>query len=177
MSFHADMSRLLANQFVAVIFDNEVTVGEFVTDPPLRWLRLLQRTGDFEVGDGYPTALTSEQATFEMTNWDVVSSPAMIQMLTDLGGWADFVVFGNNAGQGVSLAQHLPPHLIADHAAIIYALGLPERDVYERLGYRTFYPRKEVASHLLGLARAAGQPLALCFMNTIQHNESNYHTP
>lgn len=68
MSFPTELSRLLANQFVAVIFDNEVTVGEFVTDPPLCWVRLVQRAGNFEIAAGYPTVLTSEQASFEMTN-------------------------------------------------------------------------------------------------------------
>jgi hypothetical protein len=27
------------------------------------------------------------------------------------------------------------------------------------------------------VAKNAGNPLALCFINTIQHNESNYHDP
>jgi len=39
----------MANQFVALILDNEVTVGEFVTSPPLSWARLVQRNGLFQI--------------------------------------------------------------------------------------------------------------------------------
>jgi len=35
------MLRLSADRFVALILDNEVTVGEFVAAPPLSWTRLL----------------------------------------------------------------------------------------------------------------------------------------
>jgi hypothetical protein len=34
-----------------------------------------------------------------------------------------------------------------------------------------------MASRLLTLAKKAGRPLALCFVNTIQHNQHNYHDP
>lgn len=98
-------------------------------------------------------------------------------MLTDVGRWADFVIFGNNAGQAVPLAQHVPHDVVADKAAIIYAQSLPELDIYQRLAYRTFYPLKDVVSYLLGRAEVVAQPLALCFVNTIQHNDLNYQTP
>jgi hypothetical protein len=88
-----------------------------------------------------------------------------------------YVLFGNNAGQGLPLAQSLPPNLIRDRAAIIYANTLPEIDSYKRLGYRTFFRRSEAASRLLELAKSATRPLALYFINTIQHNEFNYHHP
>jgi hypothetical protein len=87
------------------------------------------------------------------------------------------VVFGNNAGQGLPLAQSLAPGLIGDRAAIIFANSLPERRAYEQLGYRAFLRRSETASRLLALAKKAGQPLSLCFVNTIQHNNLNYHDP
>ena len=38
-----ELLRSLADQFVALILDNEVTVGEFVATPPLSWTRLVQR--------------------------------------------------------------------------------------------------------------------------------------
>ena len=93
------------------------------------------------------------------------------------GESVDYVLFGNNAGQGLPLAQSLPPNLIRHRAAIIYANTLPEISTYERLGYRSFFRRSEAASRLLDLAKNAGRPLALYFINTIQHNEFNYHHP
>jgi hypothetical protein len=60
---------------------------------------------------------------------------------------------------------------------VIYAQRLPELKQYEQLGYRTFWQRDQAVMHLLELARQAGRPLALAFVNTIQHNETNYHSP
>jgi hypothetical protein len=171
-----EVLRLAAEQFVALILDNEVTVGEFVTVPPLPWTRLVQQSGIFHIAQGYPTVLTAAQAKFEMRNWDEVSLPAIMRALTELDA-ANYVLFGNNAGQGFPLAQCLPPHLIADHAAIIYANRLPEKSAYESLGYRNFFPRGEAAGRLLQLAHKAGRPPALYFINTIQHNAFNYHDP
>ena len=172
-----ELQRFRASQFVALILDNEVTVGEFVTPAPLPWTRLIQRNGVFQVADGYPTVLTADQAKFEMRNWDEVSWPVIARSLAELDGAVDYVVFGNNAGQGLPLAQSLPAHLIGDHAAIIYARTLPEKSAYESLGYRTFFRRSEAVARLLDLAEIAGRPLALFFVNTIQHNEMNYHDP
>jgi len=162
------------NQFVALIIDNEVTVREFVTRPSLPWIRLVQQDGIFKVAEGYPNILTAAQATFEMTNWDKVSLPAIARALAELDV-VDYVLIGNNAGQGLPLARNLAPRLINDRAAIIYAQSLPEISAYRELGYRTFFPRSEAASRLAERARHAGSPLALVFVNTIQHNEFNYH--
>jgi hypothetical protein len=172
-----ELLRSLADQFVALILDNEVTVGEFVATPPLSWTRLVQRNGSFEVAEGYPTVLTAAQAKFEMRNWDEVSLPVIMRTLKELDGAADYLLFGNNAGQGFPLAQSLPPNLIANRAAIIYANSLPEKSAYERLGYRTFFRRSEAVARLLELAKNVSRSLALCFINTIQHNEFNYHDP
>lgn len=168
---------MFADHFVALILDNEVTVGEFVTDPPLPWVRLIQRGGAFQVADGYPTVLTAAQAQFEMRNWDSVSSTAIANLLDDASHAANYVLLGNNAGQGFPLAQHVPQSSIANGAAIIYASSLPESDAYKRIGYRTFWRRNEAISRLSELARQANRPLALRFVNTIQHNTSNYHDP
>lgn len=168
---------LLADRFVGLILDNEVTVGEFVTSPPLSWTRLVQRNGILQIAEGYPNFLTAAQAKFEMRNWDQVSLACIMRALEELDDSVDYVLFGNNAGQGLSLAQCLPPNLIADHAAIIYANSLPEIHAYERLGYRSFFRRREAAARLLELAEKKGRPLALWFINTIQHNELNYHDP
>jgi hypothetical protein len=172
-----DLQRISADHFVALILDNEVTVGEFVTDPPLPWIRLVQRNGIFGVGEGYPAVLTAAQAKFEMKNWDQVSLSAIEREVADLDSAVDYLLFGNNAGQGLALAQSLAPHLIGERAAIIYAQSLPEQAAYERLGYRSFLRRSDAAARLLDLAKSAGRPLALCFINTIQHNRFNYHDP
>lgn len=171
-----ELKRLSADRFVALILDNEVTVGEFVTSPPLPWIRLVQQSGVFQVAEGYPTVLTAAQAKFEMRNWDEVSWPAIARALAELDA-VDYVLFGNNAGQGLPLAQSLAPQLIGDHAAVIYANSLPEKSAYESLGYRAFFRRSEAVTRLLEIAKNADKPLALCFVNTIQHNELNYHDP
>jgi len=177
MTFLTELFQSLASQFVALILDNEVTVGEFVTTPPLPWTRLVQRNGIFQVAEGYPNVLTAAQAKFEMRNWDEVSLPAIMRALAELDDSVDYVVIGNNAGQGLPLARSLPPNLAGDRAAIIYANSLPEKSAYERLGYRVFFRRREAVARLLDLANNAGRPLALYFINTIQHNEMNYHDP
>jgi hypothetical protein len=172
-----ELQRFGTSHFRALILDNEVTVGEFVTTPPLPWTRLIQRNGIFQVVDRYPTVLTPEQAKFEMRNWDEVSWPAIGRALSELDDAVDYLLFGNNAGQGLPLAASLAANLIRDHAAIIYARTLPEKGAYESLGYRTFFRRSETVARVLDLARSAGRPLALFFINTIQHNELNYHDP
>jgi hypothetical protein len=173
----SELQRLSLDYFVALILDNEVTVGEFVTAPPLPWTRLVQRNGIFQVADGYPNVLTAEQAKFEMKNWDEVSWPSIARALAELDTSVDYVLFGNNAGQGLPLAQSLAPNLIGAHAAVIYANSLPEKSAYEALGYRVFFRRSEAVARLREIAKHAGKPLTLCFVNTIQHNELNYHDP
>ena len=103
----------MADHFIALILDNEVTVGEFVATPPLSWTRLVQRSSTFEIAEGYPNILTAAQAKFEMTNWDQVSLPAIMRALAEQDDSVDYFLFGNNAGQGFPLAQSLPANLIA----------------------------------------------------------------
>ena len=178
MSFETALARLRAtDRCLALILDNEVTVGEFVVTPPLPWVRLVLRGGVFQMAEGYPTVLTAQQATFEMKNWDEVSLPSIAQMLNEVGAWADYVVLGNNAGQGLAIAEGLPQEVISKRGAIIYAHALPEIDAYTRLGYRTFHRRNEIIPRLLENAREMSRGLSLCFVNTIQHDESNYHDP
>jgi hypothetical protein len=112
-----------------------------------------------------------------MRNWDEVSLPRIVRALEELDDGVDYVLFGNNAGQGLPLAQSLPRNLIAGRGAIIYANSLPEKNLYEQMGYRSFFRRREAVSRLLELANKAGRPPALCFINTIQHTELNYHDP
>jgi hypothetical protein len=172
-----ELQRFGTGRFCALILDNEVTVGEFVTAPPLPWTRLALRDGIFQIAHGSPSSLTAELAKFEMKNWDEVSLPALSRALAELDDCVDYVLFGNNAGQGLPLAQSLPTQLIGDRAAIIYAQSLPEKSYYAQLGYKNFFRRSEAVVKLLALAKAAGKPLGLFFVNTIQHNERNYHDP
>ena len=168
---------LSANQFAVLILDNEVTVGHFVTTPPLPWTRLTRRADGYRTAEGYPSLLTAEQAKFEMRNWDEVSAREIMRALKELDDRVDYVLIGNNAGQGLPLALSLPQNLIGSRAAIIYGESLPEMREYEKMGYRAFFRRSEAANRLIELAMSAGRPLGLFFINTIQHNEFNYHDP
>jgi hypothetical protein len=177
MTLPKEIEQLRQSHFCALILDNEVTVGEFVTTPPLPWRRLVELNGSFTIAPGYPTLLTAEQAAFEMKNWDRVSLEAIAVMLANLHESVDYVVIGNNAGQGFPLAQSLTKHLVSDRAAVIYAASLPEISAYRNIGFGNFYRRRETVTRLAALAANSGRPLSLCFINTIQHNESNYHNP
>ena len=46
MTFCSELGQSLANQFVALILDNEVTVSHFVTSPPLPWNHLIQHDAE-----------------------------------------------------------------------------------------------------------------------------------
>ena len=177
MTLAAGLAGRRSDHFLALILDNEVTVGEFVTEPPLQWTRCIQRGGVFQSAEGYPTLLTEAQAKLEMRNWDDVSIKAITAALPALAESVDYIVFGNNAGQGLPLAQSLPTNLIADHAAVVYAESLPQMSRYQKIGFRDFFRRSEAAERLIELATKSQRPLELLFINTIQHNETNYHDP
>ena len=117
MNIAAQLTQARISRFVALILDNEVTVGEFVTKPPLPWARIARLNGVFQIAAGYPNLLTAAQAKFEMKNWDDVSLPGIERILPELGDGVDYIVIGNNAGQGLALAQGVPQSLIADRAA------------------------------------------------------------
>ena len=176
-----DLATLLhqarTEQFVALILDNEVTVGEFVIEPPLPWARIVQQDGVFQLAEGYPKVLDAALGKAEMKNWDEVSLAGIVRTLGEITDAIDYVVIGNNAGQGLPLAQAVPQELRAARSGIIYASSLPEQSAYQRLGYQNFFHRYEAAPRLLAAAEATNRPLALYFMNTIQHNRFNYHDP
>jgi len=177
MNLLEQLKQARTTHFVVLILDNEVTVGEFVTEPPLPWTRIVQHNGTFQVAEGYPNLLTAVQGKFEMKNWDQVSLPGIMRTLGEIGASIDYFVIGNNAGQGLPLAQAVPETLRATQTSIIYAASLPEQSAYERLGYGSFFRRRDTSPRLLALAKQAVRPLALYFMNTIQHNDLNYHDP
>ena len=177
MSVITELTSLRARQFVALILDNEVTVSEFVVDPPLPWARIVQIGGVYQIAEGYPKVLNAELGKAEMRNWDEVSLRGIVRTLAELADAVDYVVIGNNAGQGLPLAQAVPQGLRAARSGVIYASSLPEQSAYERLGYQNFFRRGETAPRLLAAAEAAARPLHLYFMNSIQHNTMNYHDP
>ncbi|MGH7772213.1 MAG: hypothetical protein ACREQA_08230 [Candidatus Binatia bacterium] len=177
MTASNELSILFHNHYGVLILDNEVTVGHFVSTPPLLWARLIQRAGTFEVAEGYPVPLTAQQTQREMRLWDQVSLPLIIQTLKDLRDSVDYVVIGNNAGQGLPLAKGVPQALRAVKAAIIYGESLPEIKEYQGMGYRTFLRRSDLVSHLAGLAKSARRAVTLAFINTIQHDAASFHEP
>jgi hypothetical protein len=172
-----ELTQHFEDHFTVLILDNEVTVDAFVTDPPLPWARLTAIDGIYRTGEGYPTRLTVAKADSEELNWDKVSNAIISAALGGLNEGVDLVAFGNNAGQGLPLAQALPAALRARHGIITYGTSLPECPAYEALGYEQFCPRIHLAEFLTEAAQAMGRSLALGFINTIEHNEWNYHTP
>ena len=172
-----ELARHFDGHFRVLILDNEVTVDAFVTDPPLPWARLMARDGVYRIGEGYPTPLTAAEADREELNWDRVSEAAIREALSGIDEAIDLIAFGNNAGQGLPLAEALPEPLRATRGVVVYGSSLPERADYEAAGYRRFCPRGNLVAHLAEAAEAAVRPLALGFINTIEHNERNYHTP
>jgi hypothetical protein len=177
MNLANQLNQARSQQFVALVLDNEVTVGEFVTEPPLPWARIVQHDSVFQIAEGYPKGLDAALGRAEMKKWDEVSLPGIVRTLAELADAVDYVVIGNNAGQGLPLAQAVPQKLRPTQSGIIYASSLPERGAYDQLGYRNFFHRYETSPRLLAAAEAKNRPLALYFMNTIQHNPMNYHDP
>ena len=172
-----ELARCFVGHSRVLILDNEVTVDAFVTDPPLPWARLMSRDGSYRIGEGYPTPLTTVEADREELNWDRVSMSAIQEALSGLDDSIDLVAIGNNAGQGMPLAEALPSSLRAPSGIIVHGSSLPERPAYEAMGYRQFCTRGDLLAHIAIAAEAAGRPPALGFINTIEHNEQNYHTP
>ena len=177
MTLSIQLATYLPDRFRILILDNEVTLDAFVTDPPLPWVRLMTVDGAYRVAQGYPTTLTKEESDREELNWDRVSEPAICTALGELDASVDMVVIGNNAGQGLPLANALPVALRAEHGAIIYGTSLPEQPIYEEAGYRRFCARDDLLSVVAPLAEKAGRQPALVFINTIEHNDINYHAP
>ena len=175
MSLGGELGRTFPGRFRVLILDNEVTVDAFVTAPPLPWARLTAVDGDYRVGEGYPGQLTAAEADREERNWDRVSPDLLTAVLAALDRRVDLLALGNNAGQGLPLALAVPEALRPGSGVIVYGTSLPERPAYEAAGYRRFCRRVD----LVGLVHdlAAGRPAALAFINTIEHDERNYHAP
>jgi len=177
MTISVQLATYFPDRFRVLILDNEVTLDAFITEPSLPWVRLTAIDGAYRVTGEYPTALTKAESDREEMNWDRVSEAAICAGLRELDAAVDLVAFGNNAGQGLALADALPESLRAEHGVVIYGRSLPEQPAYAAAGYRRFCTRDDLLSVVAPLAKLAGRQPALAFINTIEHNEQNYHAP
>lgn len=177
MTISDDLATYFPNHYRVLILDNEVTLDAFIAEPPLPWVRLTGNDGTYCVAEGYPTVLTKAESDREEMNWDRVSYTNICAGLQELDAALNLVAFGNNSGQGLTLAHALPSSLRAGNSAIVYGRSLPEQAEYEAAGYRRFCARDDLLSVVGPLAKQAELPLALAFINTIEHNAQNYHAP
>ena len=70
MAISKELSQYGQDRYIALILDNEVTVGNFVAEPPMPWTRMVHSSDDYCVQKDYPTVLDDGQAKREMKNWD-----------------------------------------------------------------------------------------------------------
>ncbi|MGA0346791.1 MAG: hypothetical protein ACO3N9_09620 [Alphaproteobacteria bacterium] len=168
------INRLFSECFKVLILDNEVTLDAFITTPPLRWARLINQDGQYVIPEIYPTVMTKEESDREEMNWDRVDIGVLRINLSELDHIVDLIAIGNNAAQGLPLAASLPPALRPENSAVIYGASLPEQSLYQGMGYKTFCPRNDL---LKTASQRTEKEIALCFINTIEHNEQNYHAP
>ena len=174
MKIADQINRLFPGCFTVLILDNEVTLDAFITDPPLKWARLVNQNGQYTIPKIYPTSMTKDESDREEMNWDRVDLAVLRTNLKELDHSVDLVAIGNNASQGLPLAEDLPPTIRSDNAAVIYGTTLPEQAIYQAIGYKTFCTRDDL---LKTAAQRTEKEIALCFINTIEHNDQNYHAP
>jgi hypothetical protein len=177
MKIAEQIDRLFPGYFTVLILDNEVTLDAFVIEPPLNWARLINENGHYSIPQIYPTSMTKAESDREEMDWDKVDLNVLQTSLSELDGSVDLVAIGNNASQGVPLAEALPSTMRADNAVIIYGTSLPEQPIYQAIGYQTFCARDDLLKTVSATAQKTGQEIALCFINTIEHNDQNYHAP
>jgi hypothetical protein len=172
MKIADQINRLFPGCFTILILDNEVTLDSFITDPPFKWARLVNKNGQYTIPRIYPTSMTKDESDREEMNWDRVDLALLRANLEELDHSLDLVAIGNNASQGLPLADALPPAIRSDNAAVIYGTSLPEQAIYQGIGYETFCTRDDL---LKTAAQRTEKEIALCFINTIEHNDQNYH--
>ena len=73
MAISTELSQYWQDRYIALILDNEVTVGNFVAEPPLPWTRMVYSSGDYCVQKDHRTVLDDGQAKREIKNWDQVN--------------------------------------------------------------------------------------------------------
>ena len=174
MKIADQINRLFPGCFTVLILDNEVTLDAFITDPPFKWSRLINQDGQYTIPNIYPTSMTKYESDREEMNWDRVDLGLLRTSLEELDHSVDLVAIGNNASQGLPLATALPPTIRSDNAAVIYGTSLPEQSIYEGIGYKIFCTRADL---LKTAAQRTEKEIAVCFINTIEHNNQNYHAP
>ena len=174
MKIADQINRLFPGYFTILILDNEVTLDAFITEPPLKRARLVNQNGQYTIPKNYPTSMTKYESDREEMNWDRVDLAVLRTNLRELDHSVDLVAIGNNASQGLPLAEDLPPTIRSDNAAVIYGTTLPEQAIYQAIGYKTFCTRDDL---LKTAAQRTEKEIALCFINTIEHNDQNYHAP
>ena len=145
MKIAEQIDQIFPGCFTILILDNEVTLDSFITDPPLKWARLINENRQYLIPKNYPTSMTKAESDREEMNWDRVDLNVLRASLSELDSSVDLVAIGNNASQGLPLAEALPTTMRADNAAIIYGTSLPEQPIYQAIGYQTFCtPRRIV---------------------------------
>ena len=177
MSIIKQINKNFSDYLTILVLDNEVTTEAFVHTPPLTWARLSTEGTGYTMPNNYPTLLTREMAEREKTNWDQVDLTLLQSEIMELKDSVGLIVIGNNAAQGLPLARAVPERLREKHSIIIYGSSLPEKSEYQKLGFRQFSPRTEFLNYLKKVPKTSEKKIALVFINTIQHNEKNYHQP
>lgn len=177
MSISDQIRHLYPECYTVLVLDNEVTLDAFITEPPLKWARLINIDGIYTIPNEYPTTLTKAESDREELNWDKVDLDILRKALTGIDDTIDLIAIGNNASQGLPLAEALPPSMRAENAAIIYGTSLPQQSVYETLGYKNFCAREDLLKTIAMASRRTNYQIALSFINTIEHNYQNYHAP
>ena len=177
MSISSEIKQKLDQCFTVLILDNEVTLDAFIAQPALKWLRFINLSGAYTIPHQYPTRLTKQESDREEMNWDKVDLTHLQAEIAALDTSIDLVAIGNNASQGLALAKALTPKLRKTNAAIIYGSSLPEQSIYQDLGYKNFHQRENLLAFAQPLAQQNQKEIGLAFINTIEHNNQNYHAP
>ena len=113
------INQLFSECFKVLILDNEVTLDAFITTPPLRWARLINQDGQYVIPEIYPTVMTKKESDREEMNWDRVDLGVLRTNLSELDHIVDLIAIGNNAAQGLPLAESLPPYLRPENSTVI----------------------------------------------------------
>ena len=97
MSISSEINEKLDQCFTVLILDNEVPLDAFVTEPALKWLRLVNSGGAYTTPHQYPTRLTKQESDREEMNWDKVDLDHLQAEMAGLDNSIDLIAIGNNA--------------------------------------------------------------------------------
>ena len=151
MKIAEQIDQIFPGCFTILILDNEVTLDSFITDPPLKWARLINENRQYLIPKNYPTSMTKAESDREEMNWDRVDLNVLRASLSELDSSVDLVAIGNNASQGLPLAEALPTTMRADNAAIIYGTLIARTtDISGHRISNLLYPRRIVKNRIVG---------------------------